>query len=307
MKISIIGSGNVGATAAWQLLQKDFADIAITDVVAGIAEGKALDMAHAAALLGLKHRISGISDISQIKNSDVVVITAGLARKPGMTRLDLLQKNSEIVRGTCASIKEHAPDAIVIVVTNPLDVMTYLALRTTGFSAKKVFGMAGVLDTARFRHYASQAAGVAPDKIETSVLGSHGDLMLPLLTYTKINGIPIAQALSKEKIDEIVNKTRNAGAEVVALLQTGSAYYAPAASIAEMVESIVRDEKKQLPICAYLNGEYGLNELCIGVPCILGKNGIEKIVELELSADEKTIMRKCAEEIKQGIKELNLQ
>ncbi len=306
MKISIIGSGNVGATAAWQLLQKDFADIAITDVVSGIAEGKALDMMHAAALLNLKHKISGTSDIAQIKNSDIVVITAGLARKPGMTRLDLLQKNSEIVKGICASIKEYAPDAIVIVVTNPLDVMAYLALKTTGFSANKVFGMAGVLDTARFRHYASLASGVAPEKIETNVLGSHGDLMLPLLNYTKINGIPISSVLSKEKIDEIVDKTRNAGAEVVALLQTGSAYYAPAASIVEMVESIVRDEKRQLPICAYLDGEYGLNDLCIGVPCILGKNGIDKIVELELSSEEKAIMHKCAEEIKSGIKELNL-
>lgn len=305
MKISIIGSGNVGATAAWQLLQKDFADIAITDVVAGIAEGKALDMMHAAALLGLKHKISGTSDISQIKNSNIVVITAGLARKPGMTRLDLLQKNSEIVRGICASIKEYAPDSIVITVTNPLDVMAYLALKTTGFSAKKVMGMAGVLDTARFKHYASIASNIPADKIETMVLGSHGDLMLPLLNYTKINGVPIAQALSKEKIDEIVNKTRNAGAEVLGLLQT-TGYYAPAASIAEMIESIVRDEKKQLPICAYLDGEYGLNELCIGVPCILGKNGIEKIVELELSAEERAIMHKCAEEIKSGIKELNL-
>lgn len=305
MKISIIGSGNVGATAAWQLLQKDFADIAITDVVAGIAEGKALDMMHAAALLGLKHKISGTSDISQIKNSNIVVITAGLARKPGMTRLDLLQKNSEIVRGICASIKEYAPDSIVITVTNPLDVMAYLALKTTGFSAKKVMGMAGVLDTARFKHYASIASNIPADKIETMVLGSHGDLMLPLLNHTKINGIPIAQALSKEKIDEIVNKTRNAGAEVLGLLQT-TGYYAPAASIAEMIESIVRDEKKQLPICAYLDGEYGLNELCIGVPCILGKNGIEKIVELELSAEERAIMHKCAEEIKSGIKELNL-
>lgn len=306
MKISIIGSGNVGATAAWHLLQKDFSDIAITDVVAGIAEGKALDMSHAAALLGLKHKISGTSDMSRIKDSDIVVITAGLARKPGMTRLDLLQKNAEIVKGICASIKENAPNSIVIVVTNPLDIMTYLALKITGFSAKKVFGMAGVLDTARFRHYASIASDTPSDKIETNVLGSHGDLMLPLLNYTKINGKPIASVLSKEKIDEIVDKTRNAGAEVVALLQTGSAYYAPAASIAEMAEAIARDSKKALPTCAYLNGEYGLSDLCIGVPCVLGKGGIEKIVELELSAEEKSIMRKCAEEIKQGIKELNL-
>ena len=306
MKISIIGSGNVGATAAWQLLQKDFADIAITDVVAGIAEGKALDMMHAAALLGLKHKISGTSDISQIKNSEIVVITAGLARKPGMTRLDLLQKNAEIVKGICASIKENAPNAIVIVVTNPLDIMTYLAFKTTGFSAKRVFGMAGVLDTARFKHYASIASNTPPDKIETNVLGSHGDLMLPLLAHTKINNKPLADVLPKEKIDEIVNKTRNAGAEVVALLQTGSAYYAPASSIAEMAEAIASDSKKQFPICAYLNGEYGLSDLCIGVPCILGKSGIEKIAELQLSAEEKAIFGKCAEEIKQGIKELNL-
>ena len=306
MKISIIGSGNVGATAAWQLLQKDFSDIIITDVVPGIAEGKTLDMMHAAALLGLRHKISGTGDISQIKNSDIVVITAGLARKPGMTRLDLLQKNAEIVKGICKSIKESAPNSIVIIVTNPLDIMAYLALKTTGFSANKVFGMAGVLDTARFRHYASIASNVPADKIDTMVLGSHGDLMLPLLEYTKINGKPISSALSREKIDEIVNKTRNAGAEVVALLLTGSAYYAPAASIVEMIEAIANDSKKQFPICAYLNGEYGLKDLCIGVPCVLGKDGIEKIVELELSAEEKAILGKCAEEIKQGIKELNL-
>jgi len=296
----------VGATAAWALAQKDFADVLLTDVAAGIAEGKALDMMHAAALLGLKHKISGTGDIAQIKNSDIIVVTAGLARKPGMTRLDLLQKNAEIVKGISQSIKVHAPNSIVIVVTNPLDIMAYLALKITGFSANKVFGMAGVLDTARFKHYTSIASNVPADKIETNVLGSHGDLMLPLLNYTKVNGKLISSVLSKEKIDEIVNKTRNAGAEIVALLQTGSAYYAPAASIAEMVEAIAGDSKKALPACAYLNGEYGLHDLCIGVPCTLGAKGIEEIVELELSAEEKSIMRKCAEEIKQGIKELNL-
>jgi malate dehydrogenase len=303
-KIVVVGAGNVGASVAQYCAELDLGDIVLTDVVEGLPQGKALDITEAGPIRGYTARVTGTNDYADIAGADVVVVTAGLARKPGMTRLDLLEKNGAIISDVCANIAKYAPNSIVIVVTNPLDVMVYLAYKKLGFPHQRVMGMAGVLDSARMRAFVAMELNVSMKNVDTMVLGSHGDDMVPLPQYTTVSGIPITKLLPKERIDAIVERTRKGGGEIVALLKTGSAYYAPAASATRMVQSIVRDEKQILPCAAYLDGQYGLQDIYMGVPCILGAEGVERILELELTQDEKASLHKSAEEVRTGIRAL---
>jgi malate dehydrogenase len=301
-KIAVIGAGMVGSSAALKMAQKELGDIVLVDVVEFVAEGKALDMAESAPLDGFDVALVGkTNDYSVIAGSDVVVITAGVARKPGMSRMDLLMTNAGIVEGIAQQIRQHAPDAIVIVVTNPLDVMTYIAWKVTGFSRERVMGQAGVLDSIRMRYFVAQALGVSVKDVQAMVLGSHGDQMVPLPRYTTVAGVPITELLDAETIEHINQRTRDGGAEIVNLLKTGSAYYAPGAAVAEMVEAIVRDKKRLLPVSVLLQGEYGLRDVFIGVPVILGKGGVERIVELPLTGEELQALHASAEEVRKGI------
>jgi malate dehydrogenase len=277
-------------------------DIVLVDVVEFVAEGKALDMAESSPLDGFDVALVGkTNDYSVIKDSDVVVITAGVPRKPGMTRMDLLMTNAGIVETISNHIRELAPNSIVIVVTNPLDVMTYVAWKVTGFPRERVMGQAGVLDSIRMRYFVAQELGVSVKDVQAMVLGSHGDQMVPLPRYTTVSGVPITELLPPETIERINDRTRKAGTEIVNLLKTGSAYYAPGAAVAEMVEAIVRDKKRLMPCSVLLKGEYGLNDVFIGVPVILGKNGVERIVELKLTEEELKALHQSAEEVRKGI------
>ncbi|GBC98470.1 Malate dehydrogenase [bacterium HR17] len=301
-KISIVGAGMVGSSAALKMAQKELGDIVLADVVEFVAEGKALDMAESAPLEGFDTEIVGkTNDYSVIADSDVVVITAGVARKPGMSRMDLLMTNAGIVEGIAEHIRTLAPNAAVIVVTNPLDVMTYIAWKVTGFPRERVIGQAGVLDSIRMRYFVAQALGVSVKDVQAMVLGSHGDQMVPLPRYTTVAGVPITELLPPETIEHINQRTRDGGAEIVNLLKTGSAYYAPGAAVAEMVEAIVRDKKRLLPCSVLLQGEYGLHDVFIGVPVVLGKNGVERIVELKLTEEELQALRRSADEVRKGI------
>ena len=300
-KIACVGAGNVGAACAQYCLDMELGDVVLTDVVEGVPQGKALDLAEAGPVRGYSCTAIGTNDYKDIAGADVCVVTAGLPRKPGMTRLDLLEKNGRIINDVCENIKKHAPDSVVIIVTNPLDVMAYLAYKKLGFPAKRVIGMAGILDSSRMRAFVAMELGCSMKNVDTMVLGSHGDDMVPLPEYTTVSGIPIARLMPKERVDAIVERTRKGGGEIVALLKTGSAYYAPGASAARMVESIVRDEKQVLPCAAYLDGLYGLKDVYAGVPCKLGKDGVESIVELELTADQKTALHKSSGEVRSGI------
>lgn len=301
MKVSIIGAGNVGATLAKRIVESDLADVVLLDVVKGIAEGKSLDLLHAAPILNHKCRIIGTDDYSRTKGSELVVITAGLARKPGMSREELAAKNGEIVKDIVNKIKATSPDSVIIIVTNPLDLMTYIAYKESAFGSKRVMGMAGVLDSSRFAHFIADELKVPASSVETMVLGTHGDTMVPLLSRTKISGKPLFKLLSLEKINELVNKTKNAGAEIVSLLGSGSAYYAPSAACFLMAKCILKDEKKLLAVSAYLNGEYGIKDMCLGAPVKLGRSGIEKIAELEITEEEKSALRKSAAAVKAQI------
>lgn len=308
-KIACIGAGNVGASVAQYCAEMELGDIVLTDIVEGLPQGKALDLTEAGPIRGYGSIVTGTNDYADIAGSDVVVVTAGLPRKPGMTRLDLLGKNGGIIGSVCESIARHAPDSVVIIVTNPLDVMTFLAFKKLGFPAERVVGMAGCLDSARMRAFVAMELGANMKNVDTMVLGSHGDDMVPLPEYTTVSGIPITKLLPQEKVDAIVERTRKGGGEIVALLKTGSAYYAPGASAARMVQAIVRDEKQLLPASAYLTGQYGLNDVYIGVPVCLGKNGVEQIVELEITPEQKAALHKSTEEVQSGVaglKELNL-
>ncbi|KPK40598.1 MAG: malate dehydrogenase [Omnitrophica WOR_2 bacterium SM23_29] len=304
MKVAVIGAGQVGATCAQRILERRLADCVLIDLVEGLAQGKALDLGQAAAIEGYDLSITGGADYSLIKDSKVVIVTAGLARKPGMTREDLLIQNANIVKGIVEKIKTYCPESIIIMVTNPLDVMAYLAYKISGFNKERVFGMAGVLDSARFRFFIAQVLKVSPVDIETLVLGGHGDSMVPLVKYTKVEDRPITEMLSKEELDNVVKRTRDGGAEIVSLLKTSSAYYAPSSAVCEMLESVLNDRKQLLPVSAYLDGEYGLKDVYCGVPVRLGKGGVEKIVELKLSDDELSALRKSAAEVKDGIESL---
>jgi malate dehydrogenase len=303
-KVSIVGSGNVGATSALYIAEKRIADVVLIDLVEGLARGKALDAIEAAPLRQYDTWIDGEVDFSKMENSDVVVVTAGKARTPGMSRDDLLQINAKIIKSVAEEIERYAPNAILVMVTNPLDVMCYVALKTTGFALKRVVGMAGVLDSTRFRYFLAAEMGVNVADTTALVLGGHGDSMVPLARYTTVCGIPIPELLSKDTIDKLVERTRKGGAEIVSYLKSGSAFWAPAAAVAEMVECVVRDKKRILPCSAYLRGEYGIEGLFIGVPIKLGQNGVEQIIELSLTEEEKEALNQSAASVKTIIEKL---
>lgn len=296
-KVTVIGAGNVGSTTAQRIAEENLADVVMIDIVDGLAAGKALDMNQSSSTLGFNTQIVGSSDPATMKNSDIVVVTAGVARKPGMSRDDLLQINSKIISAIAENIKKYAPDSIVIVVTNPLDAMAHLMLKKTGFEPRKVIGMAGELDTARFCCFVAKACNVAVNDIHAVLLGGHGDSMVPLPEYTTINSIPLSHFLSEKDIDSLVERTVKGGAEIVGLLKTGSAFYAPSAAIAKMVHAILRHDNRIVCASAYLQGEYGIEDVYLGVPLILGKNGIEKIITLPLSDKAKERLKKSAEAV----------
>jgi len=294
--ITVVGAGNVGATTAQRIAEKGLARrVVLVDVVEGIPQGKALDQWESGPIEGFDSRVIGTNGYEETAGSSIVVITAGIARKPGMSRDDLLATNAGIVRQVSEQIRRTSPDAILIIVSNPLDVMCYVAKHVTGFPRERVLGMAGVLDTARFRSFLSEALDVSVNDIQAMVLGGHGDTMVPLISYTTVSGIPVRQLLDAATLDRLVDRARNGGAEVVAHLKTGSAYYAPSAAAVQMVEAIVRDQKRVFPCAAWLEGEFGLSGLFLGVPCKLGRRGLERIIEVELSADERTALAKIAD------------
>src|SRR5437762_3182394 len=306
-KITVVGAGNVGATAAQRVAEKELArSVVMVDVVEGIPQGKGLDQWQSAPIEGFDSRVIGTNGYEESAGSDVVIVTAGIARKPGMSRDDLLNTNAGIVKQVAEQIKKTSPNAIVIVVSNPLDVMCYVAKEITGFPRERVIGMAGVLDTARYRAFLAEALDVSVRDIQAMVLGGHGDTMVPLISYTNVSGIPITQLLDKATLDKIVERTRNGGAEIVAFLKSGSAYYAPSAAVVQMAEAIVRDKQRVLPCAAWLQGEYGLSGMYCGVPCKLGRKGLEKIVEVKLSADEQAALTKSAEAVKETMAAVRL-
>ena len=304
-KIGIVGAGNVGATSAQRIIERELArEVVLLDVVDGIPQGKALDMAESAPVERFDTRITGTNDPSALSNCDLVVITAGIARKPGMSRDDLLATNAKIVGDVSEHIRQVAPQAIVVVVSNPLDVMAYVALKKTGFPPHRVVGMAGILDSARFRFFIAEALDVSVEDVTAFVLGGHGDSMVPLPRYSSVAGIPIIELLDQNTIDAIVKRTRNGGAEIVAHLKTGSAYYAPASAVAEMVAAIAHDKRRILPCAAWLTGQYGQNNVFLGVPVKLGANGIESIVEIGLTFDEAQALQRSADEVRENIAKL---
>ncbi|OGC12109.1 malate dehydrogenase [candidate division WOR-1 bacterium RIFOXYA12_FULL_52_29] len=298
-KITVIGAGNVGAQCAYRLAQRDFADIILLDIVEGVPQGKALDMAQSGSIEGFSSKIIGTNDYAEIKDSQVVVITAGLARKPGMSRDDLIHKNAEIISGIVKQVARHAPQAVLLMVTNPLDVMTYHALKVSGFPANRVLGMAPLLDAARMKHFISELAKVPANEIYAEVLGSHGDLMVPIPRLSTVKGRPLTELFSPEQVAQIVKRTTDGGAEIVSLLKTGSAYYAPGTAAAQMAEAIIRDSKQLFGACVLLSGEYGINDVCLGVPTRLGKKGIAEIVAIKLTDEELGALHKAAAAVKQ--------
>ena len=301
MKISIIGAGNVGGLTAMHLCSSGFSDIVLIDAVSNLAHAKALDSSDAQFIFKHNYRIQGTDDINQIADSEIIVLTAGMPRKPGMSREQLIQNNSQIIKGICQDIQRLSPKSIIIVVTNPLDIMTYLVIKQTGLPARRVLGMGLTLDRARLANLIAEVLNVAVTEIEPCVIGSHGAGMLPLSRYTKVKGMPLDNYLQPEEIKDLFRKTVQRGAEIVSFLGSGSAYFAPSAAIYELVRAIARDESCVMPVSVYLCGEYGLKNLCIGLPCCLGREGIEKIIELELNAEEKKALLKSAEAIKKQI------
>ena len=293
-KVTVIGAGNVGATTAQRIAEAGIADVVLVDIVEGLPQGKGLDLAEAAPVVGHDARIVGTNDYADTAGSDIVVVTSGLARQPGMSRDDLLMKNAGIVRSVVSQAAAASPESIIIVVTNPLDAMCHVAMDASGFPRERVLGMAGVLDSARFRTFIAEELGVSVEDTHAFVLGGHGDTMVPLPRYSTVAGIPITELLPPERVAALVDRTANGGAEVVALLKTGSAFYAPAASTFEMVESILLDRKRVLPCAVHLEGEYGQRGLFVGVPCVLGGGGMERIVEIRLTADEQVAFDRSA-------------
>jgi len=294
-KITVVGAGNVGATAAQRVAEKQLArSVVMVDVIEGVPQGKALDQWESAPIEGFDTRVIGSNGYDEAAGSELFIVTAGIARKPGMSRDDLVKTNAGIVEAVSREIKRVAPQSILIVVSNPLDVMCYVAMKATGFPRERVLGMAGVLDTARYRSFLAEALDVSVEDIQAMVLGGHGDTMVPLISYTTVSGIPVTQLIDQAKLDAIVARTRNGGAEIVALLKTGSAYYAPSAAAVQMAESIALDKKRILPCAAWLQGEYGLRDVFCGVPCKLGRKGLEQIVTVKLSDQEQTDLHKSA-------------
>jgi len=307
MKITVVGAGNVGATTAQRLAERELAEeVVLVDIVDGLPQGKALDMYESAPVMGFDTMVTGANDYEATAGSHIAIITAGLARTPGMSRDDLLHKNSTIVGGVTEQLLVHSPDIILIVVSNPLDIMCSVALAKSGRPSTKVIGMAGILDTARFRSFIAMELDVSVRDIQAMVLGGHGDCMVPLVRYTTVSGIPLADLLSQDRIDALVERTRKGGIEIVNFLKTGSAYYAPSAAAAEMTEAIVFDQRRLLPCSALLNGEFGLDGIYMGVPCILGHNGLEKILEIEVSPEEQAALQKSAEAVKTTLGQLKL-
>ena len=303
-KVTVIGAGNVGATCAFQLAERNVADVTMIDIVEGMPQGKALDMAQCGAIFDFDARVVGSNDLADVKGSDVVVVTSGIPRKPGMDRMDLLKINAGIMRDVAANIKEHAPNAIVVVITNPLDIMAYAMLKVTGFPRERVIGMAGVLDAARFRRFIAWEFGCSIRDVNAMVLGGHGDQMVPLPRFSTVNGIAITELISEDRIAALCDRTRTGGGEIVKLLKTGSAFYAPAGSGAVMVEAILRDTGHLVPACAFLQGEYGYNDLFMGVPVKLGREGLKEIIELDLSPDEKKMLDVSADAVRKGIEDV---
>lgn len=294
-RITVVGAGNVGATAAQRLAERELArEVVMIDVVEGVPQGKGLDQWESAPVEGFDTRVVGSQDYDAAEGSEIFIVTAGIARKPGMSRDDLLRTNAGIVRSVSEQIARVAPDAIVIMVSNPLDVMSYVAMRETGFPRERVIGMAGVLDTARYRSFIALELDCSVEDIQALVLGGHGDTMVPLVSYTSVSGIPLTQLLPRERIDALIDRTRNGGAEIVAHLKTGSAYYAPSAAAVQMAEAIAKDKRRILPCAAYLEGEYGEEGIFLGVPCKLGAGGLQEILEVDLSDDERDALAKSA-------------
>jgi malate dehydrogenase len=298
-KITVVGAGNVGATTAQRLAERDYADVVLVDIVEGLPQGKALDMNQAGPVVGYEPHITGTNGYDESAGSSICVITSGIARKPGMSRDDLLATNKQIVGDVTKQLVSRSPDAIIIVVTNPLDAMCTVAYEEAGFPKERVIGMAGVLDTARFRTFIAWELNVSARDVTGFVLGGHGDQMVPVVSNTNVSGIPVTELIGPDRLAEIVQRTRDGGAEVVKHLKTGSAFYAPSAAVAEMVDSIVLDQKRVLPCAALLQGEYGLDGIFMGVPCKLGKDGLEQIVEIELTDDEKAELAKSAGAVKE--------
>jgi malate dehydrogenase len=295
----VVGAGNVGASVAQRVAEGGLADVVLIDIVEGLPQGKALDLAEAAPVVGHDMKITGTNDYADTAGSDVIVVTSGLPRTPGMSRDDLLAKNAGIVRSVVKQAAVHSPNAILIIVTNPLDAMCHIALEASGYPPERVIGMAGVLDSARFRTFIAQELGVSVTSTNAFVLGGHGDTMVPLPRYSTAGGVPITELMAKDRIDALVDRTRNGGAEVVALLKTGSAYYAPAASVAQMVDSILNDRNQVLPCAAYLKGQYGIDGLFVGVPVKLGRRGVSQVVEIELQADERAAFDRSAAAVRE--------
>ena len=303
-KVSIIGAGHVGATAVYYIAEKNLADIVMVDVVPGLPQAKAMDYLHSAPMRKYSVHISGTNEYEPIAGSEVVVLTAGVPRKPGMDRMDLMKINVDIAVQASRAIAKYAPNAVVIVVSNPLDIIAMVTLQEAGFALKKVVGMAGVLDATRFRYFIAEALDVWPGDVMAMVLGGHGDTMVPLPRFTRVSGIPITELMDGDALEKLISRTRTGGGEIVSLLKQGSAFYAPGASVAKMVESIVKDEKRLLPASAYLRGEYGHSEIFLGVPVLLGKNGVEKIIELDLTPEEAAALATSARSVEKGIETL---
>jgi malate dehydrogenase len=298
-KVSIVGSGNVGATAAHWMASKELCDVVLIDIVEGVPQGKGLDLAQAMPIERTDSQVIGTNDYADTANSDIVVITAGIPRKPGMSRDDLLNTNYKIMQDVVGKVVQYSPNCILIVVSNPLDAMAQAAYKISKFSRNRVIGMAGVLDSARFRTFIAQQLDVSVDNVTAFVLGGHGDTMVPLPRYSTVAGIPITELMDKATVDKLVQRTRDGGAEIVKYLKTGSAYYAPSAAVTEMVEAILKDKKKILPCAAYLEGEYGISGLFVGVPCKLGARGIEKIIDIKLEPEEQAALQKSADSVKE--------
>ncbi|MEW5990509.1 MAG: malate dehydrogenase [Chloroflexota bacterium] len=303
-KVTVIGAGNVGATAAQRIAEAGLADVVLIDIIEGLPQGKGLDLAEAAPVVGHDARVSGTNDYADTAGSDIVVVTSGIARKPGMSRDELMATNAGIVRSVVEQAVAHSPDSILVIVTNPLDAMCHVAMQASGFPRERVLGMAGVLDSARFRTFIALELGVSVQDTHAFVLGGHGDTMVPLPRYSTVAGIPITELLSPERVQALVERTANGGAEIVALLKAGSAYYAPAASTFEMVESILLDRKRVLPCAVHLQGEYGVDGLFVGVPVVLGAGGMERVIEIRLTADEATAFQRSAGAVRELVAKL---
>jgi malate dehydrogenase len=303
-KVSVIGAGNVGATTAQRIAEAGLADVVLVDIVEGLPQGKGLDLAEAAPVVGHDARVIGTNDYAETAGSDIIVVTSGIARKPGMSRDDLMQTNAGIVRGVVTEAAKHSPDAILIIVTNPLDAMCHVALQASGFPRERVLGMAGVLDSARFRTFIAEELGVSVADTHAFVLGGHGDTMVPLSRYSTVAGVPITELLPADRVKALEERTANGGAEVVALLKTGSAFYAPAASSFEMVDAILRDRKRVLPCAVLLQGEFGTHDLFVGVPVVLGRGGMERVFEITLTAEEQAAFDKSAAAVKELVDKL---